>query len=195
MRRKYVQRNNVLTSSEHYATILKTYNKLFDEHQAKGTFLNDGKFWEEHIKPFLPEYSKQSWYYFIRKFKTQAGIAAVCDSEGREVLKYEGSPENPDDNDPGMLEEIALGDKLLTNEVATNDGIRKALNIGKGAFDKLMNHPEQLSIKERANIFFLAMKAQDSRIHALGKVKEDAREDMKMERAFENSLYEDDDDE
>jgi len=190
MKRRYVQRNNQLTSSQHYPKILREYNELFDKHNADGTFLNDGKFWEEHIKPLIDNYSKQSWYYFIRRFKTQAGIAAVCDSEGREIAKYEGSPVNPDDLDPGMIQEVALGEKLLNNEIATNKGIQKALNIGQEAFDKLINHPEQLTLKERTDIFFQAMKAQDSRIHALGKVKEDAREDMKMQQAFGNAAYE-----
>jgi len=33
------------------------------------------------------------------------------------------------------------------------------------------------------------MKAQDSRISALGKVREDAREERKMEQAFKNAAY------
>lgn len=35
------------------------------------------------------------------------------------------------------------------------------------------------------------MKAQDSRIHALGKVREDSREQVKFERAFNNAAFED----
>lgn len=181
MRRNYVLKNNKLASSVHYGTILKEYNKVFDAQKEKGKRVNDGEFWKNFIIPLIPDYQRQSWYYFLRKFKTQAGLTAAYNTDlGREIAVKE---------ERGLVQEDILGEKLLTNEVATSQGIRKALNIGKEAFDLLVNHPEELSVKERAAIFFQAMKAQDSRIHALGRVKEDAREDMKMRQAFEQSAY------
>ena len=55
---------------------------------------------------------------------------------------------------------------------------------------KYKDAPEKLETWEKkilADSLFKAMKAQDSRIHAIGKVRDDGREEEKLNRAFEDA--------
>ena len=66
----------------------------------------------------------------------------------------------------------------------------------KEILKKYKDAPEKLETWEKkilADSLFKAMKAQDSRIHAIGKVREDGREEEKLNRAFEDAAYGSDD--
>lgn len=163
---------NRLIQSPHYAEILHTYNDLL---RKKGK-VNKSEFYREHIKPVMPSYSLQAFCQFINRYETTAGL--VFDATRLGVDRER--------------EERALENNLLSNHAATAAGIQRALNIGMQALEEIEKGKGLMSTKERADFLFKAMKAQDSRIHALGKVREDSREQMKFDRAFGESSFDDD---
>ena len=168
------RKSNQLVTSKYYATILKEYNEILRDYGK----VNDKKFWTQNILPRIPEYKLMSWYQFLRRFKTATALVAAAITD-----QYSKNPPNKN------IEEAKLEENLITNEAATNIGIQRALNIGADAFDQLINHPEELSAKERTELFFKAMKAQDSRINAVRNVRQDNREEAKFHRAFNNASY------
>ena len=120
----------------------------------------------------------QSWYLYIKKFGTTTGVlqAEVVDGASREII--------PD-------AERNLNAVILSNKDATAKLIQSALNISAQAAQDIVDNPTLLTAKERMEIGLKAMKAQDSRIHAIGKVREDNREEEKLNRAFSDAAYSD----
>lgn len=164
--------SNRLVNSPCYAKIITRYN---EELTAKGK-VNNKKFYEEVILPELPGYHLQSWYMFLKRFKTEAGIIAAT--------IHEGSPASIDSSVGTDLTKT-----ILSNQDATARGIALALNIGTDRLQAIFDNPTQMTAKEAIDLLFKAMKAQDSRIHAVGKVREDNREEEKMNRAFDDAAY------
>lgn len=169
---------NVLVNSPHYAQIIKEYNRQFADLRGR---INDKKFWESVIHSFIPNYSLMSWYQFLRRWKDAAGLEGVSKV-----------PLLPQKVDPIEATE-EFRKNFLTNEQATQIGINIALNLGTLTLREIAENPDilkSLPPDKRIELLFKAMKAQDSRIHALGKVREDSREQAKFERAFKNAAFE-----
>jgi hypothetical protein len=164
---------NRLATSPHYQKILHQYN---NEYERTGGRVNDSKFYRDIILPLIPGYHLQSWYQFLRRFKTNAGLVAVTVvNEGpRSIAKHE---------------EKRLEQNTVDNEVATQMGINLALNIGAERLKEIFENPEIVTTKEASDLFFKAMKAQDSRIHAISKVKETNQKEEALQRLFNEAVY------
>ena len=163
---------NILCNSPHYGEILKEYNTQFKENKGK---INNKVFFETIIKQLVPTYGLMNWYQFLRRWKTAAGLEGVAKI-------------------PLLPSAVASDEQkiLLSNEQATQSGIQHALNIGTMTLMEIAANPEALlkmSPKDRIDLLFKAMKAQDSRIHAVGRIKEDTRQQEKFDRAFQNANY------
>lgn len=171
-----------IASHPKYAVILHQYNEWL---QRDGK-VNSLKFFNEVIHPVFPEFHVQSWYLFVRKFKTSAGlIAAQALGQGEAAAGTNADRE---------LQTTARA--MLTNDQATQRGISTALNLGAAFLEKLWKKynetPETLTDFERrclSDAMFKAMKAQDSRIHAIGKVREDNRQQARFDKAFEGAAF------
>lgn len=165
---------NKLATSPAYPKILQQYNERL---QRDGK-VNNKKFFEEVIKPEIPSYSLQSWYFFLKRFKMQTGLVAaeVVPSHGGTLADAAES-------------EGAVSRTLLSNQEATAQAIQRALNIGNDRLAQIMENPQLMTAKEAIDLIFKAMKAQDSRIHAIGKVREDNREQERFDRAFSGAAY------
>lgn len=171
---------NILVSSPVYPRILEEYNAQF---KATGGRVNNRKFWDEVIHPVLPTYNINTWFSFIRRFKSDSlGMIPARPLDA-------GITKPPE-------QEIELHQNLLSNEIATQKGIKSALNLGAKFYEdlwqKYQTAPETLTLFEQrilADSLHKAMKSQDSRIHAIGKMKEDSREQAKFERAFEGAAF------
>ena len=167
---------SMLAKNPRYAEIISVYREQF---VAQGGKVNEKKFWEQHIHPIVPNYGLKAWYQFIDKFRKSAGMAAS--------LAVEAASAGPVTQEEGKLEAA-----LMSNETATQLGIRSALNIGAKALESLLKDPMSLAAMTptaRAELLFKAMKAQDSRIHAIGKLKEDGREQAKFDKTFGGAAY------
>lgn len=167
---------NKLVNNAAYPKILEQYNERL---QSDGK-VNNKKFWEDVVRKEIPSYSMQSWYFFLKRFKTEYGI-----------LKAEVMPDGANLNLPSSTEEgiQKVARTLLSNSQATVNLIQGLLNISADAAREIIEHPEKLSAKDRLDLGIKAMKAQDSRIHAVGKIREDSREQEKFDRAFEGANY------
>lgn len=166
--------SNRLVGSPAYAKILHQYNEVL----ARDGKVNNKKFYEEVVLPELPGYHLQSWYQFLKRFKTNAGLVQAIIAD-RSVIPSEINRDT----------ENQLTSLFVSNNEATSKGIAMALNIGMETLRKVLENPEDLSNKERIELLFKAMKAQDSRIHAVKSIKEDNREQEKFDRTFDAGIY------
>ena len=173
---------NRLVNSKHYTEIIRAYNENFADPSSKFKYrngrINEGMFWKEFISPLVPDLNKQSWYAHIRRYKSAAGLKSII------MLP-------PDPSFQKVEETQNLENALLTNARATSDGIQAALNIGLEALKKLAD-PEYFSTlkdRDKIDLLFKAMRAQDSRINAIARIKQDSREEVKFQKAFDNAAY------
>jgi hypothetical protein len=166
-----VQPNNRLVTSLAYPIILAQYNELC----ARDGKVNNKKFYEEVVREKIPSYSMQAWYDFVKRFKTSAGLVAVTVSNV------------PVNNKEDIENETKV--TMISNQEATAKLIAGILNISAEAAQKVIENPELLSTKDRIELGLKGMKAQDSRIHAVGKLREDNREQERFDRAFDNSSF------
>ena len=164
---------NKLASSPHYKIILNKYNQKLEQDGK----VNNLKFYREEIIPLIPNYHIQSWYQFLHRFKATAG-------------QIMAEAYNPKIKEQNKDKENKLQTTLLNNEIATNLGIQIALNIGVGRLKDILANPQLMSAKDAIDLIFKAMKAQDSRIHAIGKIREDNRKEDMFERIFSEVAYE-----
>lgn len=172
------QSNNRLVNSLAYAKILDMYN---DRLKRDGK-VNNKKFYEEIVSKEIKNYSMQSWYNFVRKFETEAGI--IADKISIVNSAKEAGPQ-------AIEGEVSttMVKTMLSNQEATQSLIKRTLNISASAAQDIMENPHLLSPKDRIELGIKAMKAQDSRIHAVGKIREDSREQEKFDRAFNEAQY------
>lgn len=160
---------NILANHEAYPKILAAYNMLLKE---KGR-VNDKNFYETVVLKEIPEYKMSSWYKFLRKFKTEAGIVPV--HSNAPVLHGE--------------EGQALATSMLSNHEATQRAIALALNISADALQKIIEDPTSLSPDKRAELFLKVMKAQDGRVKALGMMRADNREQERFDRMMDSAAF------
>jgi len=164
---------NRLIKSRHYGKILQEYNAVY---QRDGK-VNSFKFYHEIVKPLIPGYGLGAWYNFLTRFKNATGLMAVTlINEGHLAV------------DPDKEERVLAGG-MLSNDIATRQGIQSALNIGANRLRELNDNPQLMTAKDAIDLLFKAMKAQDSRVAALGKIKADSREEEKFNREFNKAAY------
>jgi hypothetical protein len=166
-----VQPNNRLVNSVAYPIILSQYNELLKT-QGK---VNNKKFYEEVIVKAIPSYSMQAWYQFVKRFSTSVGLVATTVSE------------LPLDAITDTTKEVQT--TILSNQEATAKLISSILNISASRAQAIIDDPSLLSAKEAVELGLKGMKAQDSRIHAVGKLREDNREQEKFDRAFDSASF------
>lgn len=165
---------NILVKHVAYAKILHQYNELL----KKDGKVNDLKFYREVILPEIPNYKMASWYQFLKRFKSSAGIIAVDPNQTRES------------NTPMALDvEKETKATIMTNQEATAKLISSILNISASRAQDIIDNPSLLTAKEALELGLKGMRAQDSRIHAVGKIREDNREQERFEKAFDSSAY------
>jgi len=177
-------KNNKLVNSPHYGTILKEYNEQF---AANGGKVNGLQFFKDVILPLMPDYPLRSWYLILKRFKSAAGLEA-----SRQIGKDITLPKV----DP-IEEQANLENALLNNARATTEGIQAALNVGMEALKKISD-PDYFSTlkdKDKIDLLFKAMRAQDSRINAIARIKQDSREEVKFQKAFDSAAFGGEDDE
>lgn len=163
---------NRLAVSPYYARILSEYNGLL-ERDGK---VNNLKFYREVILPVLPKYHLQSWYQFLRRFKTTVGLASL------QVVHQAPNTISRD-------EENRLESTLLSSHIATQLGIQLALNIGAERLKELLENPQLMTTKDAIDLLFKAMKAQDSRMSVTAKIKQQSREQVAFDKVFSSAAY------
>lgn len=163
---------NTLVNHPSYPKIISTYNELL----KRDGKVNNRKFYREVVAPEIPDYAEQTWYSFLKKFKTNVGIvAAVIAERGGKTA--------------GELASNDLTHTMLSNNEATINAINGILNLGASRIKEILENPQLMTAKEVMDLFLKAMKAQDSRIHAVGKIREDNREQERFDRAFDGANY------
>lgn len=157
--------------SPHYTRILTEYNTQLKELGK----VNASKFYYEVVAPLISDYSLSAWHKFLKDFRVAGEIVAMK------------TLDNLAPNDPHA--EDNLQTNLMTREAATRVGLLTSLNLGAKRIQEAMKNPENLTFKEGMQLFFGAMKAEDSRIVAIGKVRKDLRDEELFHRALEEDAY------
>jgi len=170
-------KTNKLMSSEHALRILNEYNDML----KRDGKINRLAFYRNNILPLIPDYDQNSWYAFLKRVYKQNGSSRL-------PIKLPSEQQVE-----GTYAVNELQKTIVSNDQATQKGIAHALNLGAKFYERIWKKfeedPDSLSQFEQrlvADSMFKAMKSQDSRIHAIGKIKEDSREEAKFERAFRN---------
>jgi hypothetical protein len=174
--------SNRLTSSPHFPQIINEYQRLL----ARDGRVNGTKFYDEQVKPLINEYSRVSFYKFLRRFKDGPNRTGVINQNAIDAYQ----PVSIDNPSAGTEALLNLQKTFTTNQEATAAIVAAALKISADALIKVLNNPESLSLKDRIALGAQIMKSQDSRVRAIATVKQDKREQDKAERAFQNAAYE-----
>ena len=163
---------NILANHPAYQKLMSTYNELL----KRDGKVNNKKFYEDIILAEIPEYTMTSWYHFLKRFKTEAGIVPIS-------VPMASAP-------------VAVGDvgaelkkTFLSNSEATQNSIAAALNLSATALQEIIDNPTLLSTEKRAELFLKVMKAQDSRVKAIGTIRADNRDQERFDRAMDSSAY------
>lgn len=166
---------NKLTNHPAYPKIIAAYNMQLKE---KGK-VNALAFYRDVVLKEIPDYDQSSWYFFLKRFKTSIGIVpatAVTHSEAASVPAVTAATEE-------------LATTMLSNNEALQKSIAAALNISASALRDILENPELLSAEKRAELFLKVMKAQDSRVKAIGTIRADNREQERFDRAMDNAAF------
>lgn len=158
---------NALVRSPFYDQIIGKFNEIV----TKEGKVNKTKFFNEHVAQLIPGYSKDSFYYFLKKFqKTSTSVLP-----GTSAL----TPPN----------ETRLMENLRDSAEATRLGIAAAINIGTDALEEILNNPQKASVLQRVELLFKAMNAQNNRINALATLRQEKREHAKFQKTFNEAAY------
>lgn len=151
-----------------YPKILQLFN---DELQKNGK-VNISKFYREVVSVEMPGMPARTFSYFVSKHLEPNGSLPALQPVPSELTQIQQT--------------------LLSNQQATEQGLQAALNIGSIALRELFNDPVALARmpKEKlADLMFKAMKAQDSRVGAIARMKDDRRAEEKFNRLLNNGIY------
>ncbi len=176
MARPRILSTNALVNNPAYSIIIDEYNRQLRQDGK----VNAGKFYYEVILPKIPNYKLPSWYQFLRKFKTEAGVRtppvvgpiAIADIP---VVKGEAGQE--------------LAEQMLNNHEALQISIAAAMNISARALKDILENPEMIPAEKRAELFLKIMKAQDSRVKTVGAIRADNREQERFDRAMDSAAF------
>ncbi len=169
---KALYSNNRLIKSGQYSRIMRLYNL---ELTTKGK-CNASKFYREVIQPSVPNYKLNSWLAFLKRIENDVDLVVARAN----AALASTSPESAT---------MALQETMIDAATATRLGIARALNIGADALNQILDHPELMSPKDRADLLMKAMKAQDSRIHATAKIRQDSRQQTAFDVVFTEAAY------
>lgn len=161
--------NNALVNHPSYSKILARYNQMMRDDGR----VNNKKFYEMFVVTEIPTYKMCSWYKFLGRFQDEAGISAPVP----DAPVIQGA----------VAEDTAI--VLRDNQTATVTLIQNILNISAQAAQQVLDDPKLISLKDRIKLGLDVMKAQDSRVKAIGNIKADNREQQRFEQAMGNAAY------
>lgn len=166
---------NRLVSHLAYPKILHAYN----ERLARDGKVNAKKFFEEFVSKEIPSYTISAWYQFLKRFKGEAGLVAPSTTTPAVARVHPAAITGE--------EQVAV--TMLTNNEALQKSIAAALNISASALQDILENPELIPAEKRAELFLKVMKAQDSRVKAVGAIRADNREQERFDRAMDSATF------
>lgn len=166
---------NRLVSHLAYPKIMSAYNEIL----ARDGKVNNKKFFEEVVSKEIPSYTMSAWYQFLKRFKTERGLTTITATTPAETRTAPA----------GELAEQEVAETFLSNNEALQQAIANALNISARALKDVMENPELIPAEKRAELFLKVMKAQDSRVKAIGAMRADNREQERFDRAMDNAAF------
>lgn len=172
-------RHELIAKRPGYVEVIREYDRQLRAALAEGKKVNKRAFYRDIVRPAIPDLSEQGWYTHIRRFKDSAALVTA------QALAATGTP---DDRDPAEVGE-SIEQTMVSSQEATRLGIQMALNIGSKRLKKILENPELMTNKEASDLLFKAMKAEDSRVGAMGKLRQDLREEERFQKAFGDAQY------
>ena len=159
--------SNGIVTSPHHDDIMAKYNAEL----VKMGKVNKLAFYRDHVEPVLPDVKYEIFRRYIANLTRDVTLGQTS-----QVI-------------PVTEETKRLVKQLKKADEATRVGIGLALNIGADALQEIIDDPSKLTPKERADFLLKAMKAQDSRINAMARVRQDKREQITFEHVLGEAAY------
>lgn len=132
-------------------------------------------FHAEKVVPLLPDFKYESFRQYIRKIEDPQFNPTVTGPDGLPV--------------PASDTVFRLQNLIRKSSQSTREGIALALGIGLETLEGIAAGTVLMSAKERTDLLFKAMKAQDSRIAATRMIRQDNREQAIFENVFSDAAY------
>ena len=138
------------------------------------------QFYEDVVFKHCPDTKRKTWLNLAIKLKKsfEAKRELIAINQDTELLSVDGKSNAA--NNPNAM---------VKSELATLAGVKTALNIGYEALRQIRANPSILPIKDRAELLFRAMAAQNERIKALATMKQEEREEKKFQKSFAEAAY------
>jgi hypothetical protein len=165
---------SAIIESPHAQEIIEKYKAL---NMLPG--FNLSQFYRDNVGPMIPGYSYESFRQFVKKLRRELGLPDV------KMVSQSAAAILLPEEDKNRGREIVL----MKGDEATRRGIELALNIGAKALAKIASGESNLSEKDQTDLMFKAMKAQDSRIVSMAKVRQDKRSQIAFEHVFGDAAY------
>jgi len=163
--------SNALVKSPHHDTIMGAY---YEMKKANGK-VDLVSFHAEHVVPLLADFKYESFRQYIRKVEDPQFNPTVTGPDGLPV--------------PASDTVFRLQNLIKKSSQSTREGIALALGIGLETLEGIAAGTVLMSAKERTDLLFKAMKAQDSRIAATRMIRQDNREQAIFENVFSDAAY------
>ena len=145
---------------------------------AGGGKVNAAKFYREVIASEAPDITYKAWTHYMAKLKAiDPGFESLA---------------SPKTLSPAIAATVDISTIIADGRRATESGLNSMIHIGAKALESIIRDPalmERLPLKDRIMLLPLAMKAQDSRVHAIGRMKDDRRAEEKFNRLLNNGTY------
>jgi len=152
--------NSSVTKSKHFETIMQKYDKF-------GKDISMRSFWSKYVKEIDPSITYKVWNSFMNKFKEQ-----VVHRVDNIIEKYV--------------------DKTANENTMEKSSMKKIMQIADATLDDIINNPGLLAsipAKDRMSWLFSAMKAKDSRMVTVAKVKAEERKTNLYEDMLKGAQY------
>jgi hypothetical protein len=152
--------------------------------------LSINKFYTTVFSKTMPDFSKSFFFKYFSRFSNEgkSNIILKYDNDGK-VLSVEPPP-SPQALVVSLAQELAPANQ--DQDRATSRGIEAALKLGAKALEDLLEHPEELAAipyKDRVEILFKAMRAQDARVNVAINVRKEGRANRVFQSAFDEAAY------
>lgn len=167
--------------------------ELYEKEVVNGS--NDiSNFYKETVTKLIPGYSRGAFYKMVNRYGGRGlrPISFIRDASGA-ITAFELTEAKPGDADlsPSITAPASSG-PVFDPARSTSRGIEAALAIGTRALEEMLTDTDALAKmtpKDRAELLFKAMRAQDARVNVAINARREVRAHKAFQHAFDEAAY------
>lgn len=165
----------------------------FNKNVVAGS-MTANQFFIKVLSLHAPGLSKVAFYKLCKEhsLNNKTDLSILYDGSGKPtgLVKLPVSPESVAASAYKLKK--ADEEEVLDPSKATSRGIEAALKIGTNTLEAIANDPSQLmmmSVKDRTDLLFKAMRAQDARVNVAINARREVRAHKAFQHAFDEAAY------